>query len=469
MPSPADFLASSKSSVADERLHRAIDTAAHRFLDTRAEVFAGFPDGEDLRERARALKDRSLAQLDELLEALQTALEKNGASVHWARNGAEARRIVLAIAAENRVSVVVKGKSMLSEEIELNEALEASGIEVVETDLGEYVVQLAGERPSHIITPAIHKSQQEIALLFHRRLGSPIYTRAEEIAAEARRALREKFLRAEMGVTGVNFAVAETGTLVVIENEGNGRMATTLPPVYVALLGIEKVIPSLRDLAPFLDLLPRSATGQKLTAYTSLISAPAQLGNRKQKMHVVLIDNGRSRILADPPMREVLFCLRCGACLNACPVYRKVGGHAYGYAYPGPIGAVLAPNLAGLDTASDLPFASTLCGACRDVCPVKIDFPALLLELRRRIAEARGKRSERAVVKAWSKTVSSPFLYRLVSRLARLFEPALRLPAVARCLPLVRSWYEVRELPRFAERRFSERWAEGERGGGKRT
>lgn len=408
------------------------------------------------------MKAHAIAGLATLLPELERRFTEHGGTVHWASDGAEACAIVLAIAARTGVRLVVKGKSMVSEEIGLNAAFAAAGIEAVETDLGEYIVQLAGEPPSHIITPAIHKSQDDVAALFAARLGEPHHATAEALTAVARRVLREKFRAAGMGVTGVNFASAESGTLVVVENEGNGRMAMTLPRVHVALMGIEKLVARDEDLAPMLELLPRSATGQTLTSYVSLVTGPRRAADvdGPDEVHLVILDNGRTRLLADPAIREALYCLRCGACLNACPVYRRIGGHAYGYAYSGPIGAVIAPALLGIEQVPDLPFASTLCGACRDVCPVRIDIPRLLLTWRGRVTAAlRPSRGERLLVHGWRHVAGSPRLYALVSPLARAGAALVtRLPALAAIAGPLRAWQRARELPSPAARSFHARW-----------
>ena len=462
MSTPLEFRDRAAAAAGDAALHRKLDTASFRFLAKRREVFAGLADGEARRDRARAVKAHAIARLPELLEELETRVVANGGTVHWAADADEACRIVLALAIGAGVRLVVKGKSMVSEEIGLNDRLGAAGIEAVETDLGEYIVQLAGEPPSHIITPAIHKSQDDVAALFAAKLGIPLETTAEALTAVARRVLRDKFLAAGMGITGVNFAIAESGTLVVVENEGNGRLALTLPRLHVALMGIEKVIARDEDLAAMLELLPRSATGQTLTSYVSLVRGPrsADALDGPAELHLVVIDNGRTRVLADPALREALYCLRCGACLNACPVYRRVGGHAYGYAYSGPIGAVLAPAMLGLDAAPDVAFASTLCGACRDVCPVRIDIPALLLDLRARAArEGRLPAGERRALGWWRWIASAPATYALATRLARLgSHVAVRMPRLLAWLPPLDAWTRARALPTTAPRSFHEQW-----------
>jgi L-lactate dehydrogenase complex protein LldF len=368
---------------------------------------------------------------------------------------------------------------MMTEEIELNRALEAAGVEAVETDLGEYIIQLAGERPSHIIAPAIHKTRGDVADLFTEKLGVERTEEIEMMTALARRVLRERFARAQMGITGANFAIAETGTIVLVENEGNIRLTTSLPRTHVALMGIEKVIPRLEDLAVFLRLLPRSASGQQMSAYVSFLTGGGRARDEEgpDELHVIILDNGRTQMLADHHLRESLYCIRCGACLNVCPVYQKIGGHAYGWIYPGPIGAVVTPQLVGRDVAGDLPFASSLCGACRDACPVKINLPDMLLRLRHEIKERGGERdpgashragvsalvkikkrvarmAERAAFKVWAAAMKTPSRYRRAARLARLSQEVFGNPRV-----LTGRWTETRDLPPLAARSFREQWA----------
>jgi L-lactate dehydrogenase complex protein LldF len=378
-----DFFHASQRAISDLELRRKLDKATGRHLDHVAEMRAEFPRFDAERDIARKIKQEAIGRLDELLIELKERLEVNGCKVFVAADAKMARDYIVELARAHEVRRAVKGKSMTTEEIELNPALEQAGVEVLETDLGEYIVQLRGEKPSHIITPAIHLSKEDIGKTFSERLNVPYTSQPEQLTALARERLRARFLTAEMGITGVNFAIAETGTLVLVENEGNGRMSSTLPEILVTIMGIEKVIPRLEDLPHFLEILARSSTGQKLTCYTNLINGPRRGGevDGPREVHVLMLDNGRSTLLADPVLREALYCLRCGACLNVCPVYRRIGGHAYGVTYSGPIGAVISPNLFG-SIAAQLPFASTLCGACRDICPLKINIPRLLLHLR---------------------------------------------------------------------------------------
>ena len=361
---------------------------------------------------------------------------------------------------------------MVTEEIALNERLEQAGVEPVETDLGEYVIQMAGETPFHIIAPAIHKTRQDFGKLFSDKLGVEYEEDPEKLTKIARKALREKFWQADMGITGVNFAVAETGTIVVVENEGNGRLSTSLPPIHVAVMGMEKVIPTLEDLSVFLTLLPRSATGQKASGYVSFITGPRRPGevDGPEEFHLVILDNGRSRILQNEEMRESLYCIRCGACLNICPIYNKVGGHAYGWVYSGPIGAVITPQLIGLDKAKDLPAASTLCGACRDICPLKINIPHMLLRLRSQAVEAGNGQgdghleaswAERRIVGLWARSMRSRKAYGMALRLGMLAQKLfVRKGRITRLPFYLSRWTEHRDFPPIAAKPFRTIWKE---------
>jgi len=349
---------------------------------------AQFPDDAELaqlRDLGAALRGYSLAHLPRLLEQLEARCRQNGMQVHWAETAAEANTIALDIAQRAGARRIVKGKSMVSEEIGFNHAMQAAAIEAIETDMGEFIVQLAGEAPSHIIMPAIHKTKRQIAALFAARIpGAPYTEDVDALIQIGRQALRREFERAELGLSGVNFAVAETGTLCLVENEGNGRMCTTLPRVHIAITGIEKVVERLDHVPPLLSLLTRSATGQAITTYVNLISGPRRAGERDgpEEVHLILVDNGRTQAYADAALRATLQCIRCGACMNHCPVYARIGGHAYGTTYPGPIGAIVSPHMLGLEQTYPLAFASTLCGACSQVCPVRIPIPELLVQLR---------------------------------------------------------------------------------------
>ena len=437
----------------DERMRRH-DVAAYDLRLRRDRAIARMPDFAELRERAAAIKAHTLDHLDVYLERFEQRAQAAGAVVHWATDARAHNEIVHGLLCERGVARVVKSKSMLTEECGLNRYLEARGVEVVDTDLGERIVQLRGEPPSHIIVPAVHTTRGEIGELFHREMGTPVgETDPARLTEFARVDLRRRFLEAQAGITGVNFGIAETGSVVVVTNEGNADLGMSLPPLHIACLGIEKLIPSLEDLAVFLRLLARSATGQPISAYTSLVTGP----RRGAELHLVLVDNGRTSLLASRSHRAALGCIRCGACLNTCPVYRRAGGFAYGQSVPGPIGSVLAP-LRGGDGAK-LAHASTLCGACSAICPVGIDLHGQLLAWRREVSVAGPV--ERLVTRAAGAVLARPWLYRAAGRLARVVWPLLRRrwpgnPASA--------WLEARELPRHPGRSFAARWRD-RRGG----
>jgi L-lactate dehydrogenase complex protein LldF len=436
----------------------AVQQATGRFLGTRAQRVAEMPQWEELRQAAHELRIHTLLHLDHYLEQLERQVLAAGGHVHWAVDAAQARDIVLGIARQHAVRQAVKVKSMATEEIGLNQALQAAGIEVFETDLGEFIIQLAGTGPSHIIVPAVHLKKEEIAALFREKLGRDAPTDAASLTAIARATLRQKFLSAEMGISGANFLVAETGTLVMVTNEGNGRMCTSLPDLHVAVVGIDKVVPDWDSLTVLLKLLARSATGQKLSTYTSFITGPrrAEGEGGPQELHLVLLDNGRTRILEDPIGRETLKCIRCGCCLNVCPVYKQVGGFAYGWFISGPIGAVFAPQILGMKKAGELPFASSLCGACAEVCPVKMPIPELLLHLRHRVVEgdafepATASLPVRAGARLGRLALATPWLYRLGSRLLPVVQAPFRRGAWLPELPApVSRWTRVRPFPAF--------------------
>ena len=457
-----------KRVLGDARLAEAYRSSTLRLYDHRRQAIAEVPGFEALRDRARALKCEVITHLDYYLDQFATAVERRGGKVHWAADAREACELVLGIARDSGAHQVVKAKSMVSEEIELNHALEAGGVRPVESDLGEYIVQLAHERPAHIVAPAIHKTRRDVADLFERQVDPQRAEEPEQLTAIARRALRAVFAEAEVGVSGANFAVAETGSIVTVENEGNIRFSTTAPRVHVALVGIEKLIPRFQDLAVFLRLLGRSGTGQKLTSYTSILTGPRRPGeDGPDEMHVILIDNGRTRALADEKMREALYCIRCGACLNACPVYRKIGGYAYGWVYSGPIGALITPEFVGLKQARELPFASSLCGACREVCPVKINIPDMLLHLRAQAqdAVAAPKPSgspvrERTAMRFWAWLMTGRRRYVWSAQWARLGQRLMARAGwvrASRFFPLS-AWTQGRDLPALAPQSFRERW-----------
>src|SRR6266540_4042203 len=374
--SNATFRQRIRVSIENETLQIALDNNAERRLRGRALAFESIPDWRERRKRAHAIRADVIDHLDEYLAQFRAKNEENGIIVHCAKDAAEAIQITLNVARQTSARLVAKSKSMVSEEINLNHALEGEGIRVIETDLGEYIVQLRKEKPAHIITPAVHLRRNDVGQLFHEKLGIPSTEDIPTLTNTARKILREVFLTADIGISGVNFGIVETGGICLVTNEGNGRMVTTMPPTHIALMGMERLVPTLDDLALMLSLLPRSATGQKLSVYTQVLHSPLN----EQHRHIIILDNGRSK-LRNSPLRESLYCIRCGACLNACPVFRELGGHAYGSVYPGPIGSVISAGLFGSEFVP-LAQASSLCGACKDACPVDIDLPKLLTRVR---------------------------------------------------------------------------------------
>ena len=457
--------------MANDQIQRALARVSEGFDGARQRAIKELSTEvwERYRERGRQVKEHTIQHLDYYLALLADNVQQNGGVVHFARDSKEATDVVIDIARTHGVKLAVKSKSMVSEEMALNHALEAQGIESVETDLGEYIIQLAEETPFHLVAPATHKSKEEVAQLFSEKLGTRRLNSISAMTLEARRILRQKFLDADMGITGVNFAVAETGTIAIFTNEGNGRMTTSLPRVHVAIMGMEKVVPALEDMAVMLRLLPRAATGQHITSYVTLVSGPRRRTDEDgpEEFHLVVMDNGRSKLLADPELRESLYCIRCGACLNTCPVYQKVGGHAYGWVYPGPIGAVVTPVMAGLPKAKDLPFASTLCGACRDTCPLKINIPHMLLKLRRDLTEGdSGQRNvswlDRVLVSVWRRTLTSRRSLARVRRVVAFFQrPLVRQGRLWRIpLPPFSKWARNRDFPGLARRSFHQVWEE---------
>ncbi len=456
---PIDFRANAQRVPAT--MPAAVQKATTRFLGTRAALvdLLGQELWQTLRQAGHDLRLHALAHLDRYLEQAEREVVKAGGQVHWARDAAEANRIVLDIAREHGVRLAVKSKSMVTEEIGLNHALEGSGIRVLETDLGEYIVQLLGVGPAHIVVPAFHLSKEEIADLFRTKLGIEALAEAQQLTQIARLRLREEFLAADMGISGGNFLVAETGTVVLVTNEGNGRMCTTVPPLHVAVVGIDKVVPDWESLTVLLKLLARSATGQKLSCYTSFITGPAptKADTGPGEYHLVLLDNGRSRILETPETRETLLCIRCGACLNICPVYNTVGGYAYGWPISGPTGAIFGTQILGTKVAGGLPFASTLCGACNDICPVKIPITEILLRLRRRVVEGDeqegpvGPTMARTGARVGALALGTPWLYRLGSRLLQVAQAPFRRDGwLSKLPPPLNRWTMVRPFPAFA-------------------
>jgi L-lactate dehydrogenase complex protein LldF len=436
----------------------AVQQATSRFVNGRAARVAELPQWEELRQIGSDIRLHTIENLDGYLTRLEEKVKAAGGHVHWAETADDARQTVIQIAREHHVKTAVKSKSMATEEIGLNHALEQAGIQAIETDLGEYIIQLAGTGPSHIIVPAVHLKKEEIAALFSEKLDINAPADPIELARIAREVLREKFLNAEMGISGGNFLVAETGTLVLVTNEGNGRMCTTMPDLHVAVVGIDKVIPDWESLTVFLKLLARSATGQKLSTYTQFITGPRREEGEfgPKEFHLVLLDNGRSKVLEDPVGREVFKCIRCGACANVCPVYKNVGGFAYGSFISGPIGAILTPQILGTQAARELPFASTLCGACAEVCPVKIPIPTILRHLRRRVAQGDAfalptvSAPIRVTAHLAALALAQNWIYRLGARLLPLINPFFRKNNWLSGMPYPLSrWTKVRPLPVF--------------------
>lgn len=454
--SGAHFFEEELSGLWEPKGSRAAGEAAVRSTQKSRAVSGAIAYWQAWRCAAEQIREHAIAHLDKHLLAFEAAIVARGATVLWAENAREAGSLVVGIAREHNVKRVVKGKSMTSEEVALNDALMADGIDVTETDLGEYIVQLAEQRPTHIVTPALHLSAEQIGVLFHEKLGEAFTKDHEALTQIARRRLREAFLNADMGVSGCNFAVADTGSLVIVENEGNVGLSTSTPPIHVALVGIEKVLPSIDYLPLFLQMLARVSTGQKLTTYTHLVRGPTP----GSQLYVILLDNGRTRMLQDPVARKALTCIRCGMCLNVCPVYRRVGGWAYGWVYSGPIGSIITPHLLGTDKAGRLANASSLCGACAEICPVKVDIPTQLLHLRHRCATETQNSSpkERLIWRVWAWAMSGRKRYALAVWSLRV---AIRL---ARSLPrsihptALLAWTRSRDLPQLPAISFRKLW-----------
>jgi L-lactate dehydrogenase complex protein LldF len=456
------FPVAARAAVADTQLRRNLGHATATIRAKRAAVVGELDDWEELRLAGAAIKDRTLRHLDHYLEQLETSLTARGATVHWAVDAAAANAMVAEVAKAHGASEVVKIKSMATQEIGLNEALEAEGIAAYETDLAELIVQLGEDKPSHILVPAIHRNRAEIREIFLRAMPDApqgLTDRPADLAAAARAHLRRRFLSARVAVSGANFAVAETGTLTIVESEGNGRMCLTLPEVLVCVVGIEKVLPTWQDLEVFLQLLPRSSTGERMNPYTSTWSGVTP-GDGPREVHVILLDNGRTKALADTVGRQALRCIRCSACLNVCPVYERTGGHAYGSVYPGPIGAILTPLLGGLtgELENSLPYASTLCGACFEACPVRIDIPEVLLHLRSKAVTAKRHPAQDAAMRTAAVVMRSPRLWTRALRLAGVTGRVFRRGRIRRLPGPGAAWTDARDAPVPARESFRDWW-----------
>ena len=448
------FKANALHALADPQLQRALSNVRSHFVDKRLAAIDALPEFQELREAAKALKDHTLSHLDLYLETYEERVVASGGHVHWAETGADARDIILDICRGTGAKTVTKGKSMISEEIGLNDHLEANGIKAVETDLGEYIIQLRGEVPSHIIAPAVHVNQDQVEAEFrrvHTHLAADRdLTEPTSLLAEARGVLRDRFLAADVGITGANFLVAETGTSIIVTNEGNGDLTQILPRIHIVIASIEKLVPTLEDAATIMRLLARSATGQDMSVYTTLSTGPRRPGDPDGpgEYHVVLLDNGRTAMLGNE-YQEMLRCIRCGACMNHCPIYHAVGGHAYGATYPGPMGQVLDPAIFGLEKTRDLPNASTFCGRCEAVCPMMIPLPKLMRHWREREFE-RGlsPATQRWGVRLWALVARHPRLYRRATSAASHMLGAIgRRRGRFRRLPLAGGWTAHRDMP----------------------
>ncbi|MFD4668564.1 LutB/LldF family L-lactate oxidation iron-sulfur protein [Lentzea sp. NPDC058450] len=464
------FPKAARAALADSQLRRNLGHATSTIRGKRANVVGELDDWEELRLAGSALKTAVMARLDEHLERLEREVQARGGVVHWARDANEANAIVTDLVRATGETEVVKVKSMATQEIGLNEALEAAGIHAHETDLAELIVQLGGDLPSHILVPAIHRNRAEIREIFLREMPGvdpELTSEPRRLAMAARAYLRDRFLRAKVAISGANFGVAESGTLLVVESEGNGRMCLTLPDTLITVMGVEKVVPTWGDLEVFLQLLPRSSTGERMNPYTSAWTGVTP-GDGPQAFHLVLLDNGRTATLADEVGRSALHCIKCSACLNVCPVYERTGGHAYGSVYPGPIGAVLSPQLTGVEDNASLPYASTLCGACFDACPVRIDIPSLLVRLRtRHVDENRGgvPSAEAVAMAAASWVMSSPRRFgaaEAVSRLGRAL--GRRTDRISSLPPPLSGWTSSRDAPRPPKETFRQWWAREKEG-----
>jgi L-lactate dehydrogenase complex protein LldF len=468
---PVPFEQSAGSYLADTQLRRNIGHAAQTIRAKRANAVNELSDWEDLREAGRLIKERVMNNLDSYLLQLEESVIKAGGHVHWATDGEDANRIITGLVKRKGVTEVVKVKSITTDEIKLNNALENEGIHALETDLAELIVQLAGDEPSHILVPAIHKNRSEIRDLFKEKLNiEHLSDKPADLAEAARLYLRKNFLKATVGISGANFAVAETGTVVVVESEGNGRMCTTLPDTLITVMGIEKIIPKWQDFEVFMQLLPRSSTAERMNPYNNFWTGISD-GDGPQEFHLVLLDNGRTKVLADETGRQTLFCIRCSACLNVCPVYERTGGHAYHSVYPGPIGAILTPQLRGLQdqSAASLPYASSLCGACYEVCPVKINIPEVLVHLRGKVVEYKkehggiGHKTDtiHLGMKFMARTFKSRKRYERLQRMGKIGQKIfVKDGAISRLPGELAKWTSIRDVKPIPKQTFREWWRE---------
>jgi L-lactate dehydrogenase complex protein LldF len=461
-----DFPVAAKKLIANTQTRHNVRKATDIIRKKRDRMVAELPDWEQLRQAGHDIKEHVMRHLDFYLQQFEAACTAAGGKVHWARDADEANRIIVDLVKAQNATEVIKVKTMTSDEIRLNPALEAAGITPYETDLADLIVQLGEDRPSHIVVPALHRNKMEIRSIFLEKMKlQELGDRPEDLTNAARHYLREKFLRVPVAISGANFAIAESGSVCVVESEGNGRMCISLPRVLICLVGIEKIIPTFQDLEIYLQLLPRSATGERMNPYNSIWTGVAP-GDGPQEFHVVLLDNGRTNVLADAESRETLDCIRCGACLNACPVYRQTGGHAYGSVYGGPIGAILTPQLQFMEHSQTLPYASSLCGACYEVCPVKINIPEILVHLRGKVV-ARGDAPllERTAMKAAGYALENADRFAKAQKLARLAQIPFNQSGTIRSLPgMLAGWTSVRDLAAVPPESFREWWAKRERG-----
>lgn len=452
----------------DEQMRQAVRKAVDRLSGNKDKAARELPNWEEWREQTRLIREHTVDHLDYYLALLTQNIRKAGGKVHFASTAGEARQLIAKLCQQYEAKHIVKSKSMVTEEIHLNSALEAAGMEVVESDLAEYILQLAGETPSHIIVPAIHKNRYQIAELFSQVNGEKVEPDTPALTRFARKVLRDKFMNADVGITGCNFAVAETGSITLVTNEGNARLSTALPKVVITVMGMERIVPTFEDLETVLSMLPRSATGQKVTSYVSVINGPRQPGDIDgcEQFHLVIVDNGRSRILADEEYRSALHCIRCGACFNVCPVYRQIGGHAYGSVYGGPIGSVITPLLENdMVFWGELPYASTLCAACTFACPAKIPLQELLFNLRqKRVSAGHTDAVEKFAFGMWKRFFKLPSTYKFAMKAASLGQkPLVKNGYITAALPILANWTNSRYLPAAADKTFRDRWKKREK------